>query len=52
MLLSYMPTYLTDELSYDETHGLLILLGTMVVLMVRHQPGRHASPTASAASRC
>lgn len=34
MLLSYMPTYLTDELGYDDTHGLLILLGTMVFLML------------------
>ncbi|KAF4410379.1 glycine betaine/L-proline transporter ProP [Streptomyces lycii] len=33
MLLSYMPTYLTDELDYDDTHSLLILLGTMAVLM-------------------
>ncbi|MFF2812989.1 MFS transporter [Streptomyces sp. NPDC058000] len=32
MLLSYMPTYLTDTLKYNETHGLLILLVTMVVL--------------------
>ncbi|WP_250298690.1 glycine betaine/L-proline transporter ProP [Streptomyces sp. NBC_01387] len=34
MLLSYMPTYLTDELHYGETHGLLILLGVMVCLML------------------
>ncbi|MFD9885259.1 glycine betaine/L-proline transporter ProP [Streptomyces alboflavus] len=34
MLLSYMPTYLTDELGYDDTHGLLILIATMVVLML------------------
>jgi MHS family proline/betaine transporter-like MFS transporter len=41
MLLSYMPTYLTDELGYDDTHGLLLLLGTMVVLMcVINQVGR------------
>lgn len=33
MLLSYMPTYLTDELEYNDTHSLLILLGTMLVLM-------------------
>ncbi|UQA97974.1 MFS transporter [Streptomyces halobius] len=33
MLLSYMPTYLTDTLDYQESHGLLILLGTMAVLM-------------------
>ncbi|MEC4015142.1 glycine betaine/L-proline transporter ProP [Streptomyces sp. H27-D2] len=34
MLLSYMPTYLTDELGYDQTHGLLILLGVMAALML------------------
>lgn len=34
MLLSYMPTYLTDELGYSETHGLMILLGVMVFLML------------------
>ncbi|MFC6061655.1 MFS transporter [Streptomyces ochraceiscleroticus] len=34
MLLSYMPTYLTDTLHYKESHGLLVLLGTMVVLML------------------
>ncbi|MFD3725948.1 glycine betaine/L-proline transporter ProP [Streptomyces sp. NPDC058671] len=33
MLLSYMPTYLSDELGYSETHGLLILLVVMVLLM-------------------
>ncbi|MEV6791752.1 glycine betaine/L-proline transporter ProP [Streptomyces sp. NPDC051320] len=34
MLLSYMPTYLSDELGYSDTHGLLILLGVMVFLML------------------
>ncbi|MEU7114329.1 glycine betaine/L-proline transporter ProP [Streptomyces sp. NPDC046182] len=34
MLLSYMPTYLSDELGYSETHGLLILLLVMVFLML------------------
>lgn len=34
MLLSYMPTYLSDELGYSETHGLVILLGVMVFLML------------------
>ncbi|MFF1839565.1 glycine betaine/L-proline transporter ProP [Streptomyces sp. NPDC058231] len=34
MLLSYMPTYLSDELGYSETHGLLVLLGVMVLLML------------------
>ncbi|MFJ8658682.1 glycine betaine/L-proline transporter ProP [Streptomyces sp. NPDC093795] len=33
MLLSYMPTYLSDELGYSETHGLLILVLVMVLLM-------------------
>ncbi|WP_327683859.1 glycine betaine/L-proline transporter ProP [Streptomyces sp. NBC_00467] len=41
MLLSYMPTYLSDELGYSETHGLLILLGVMVLLMLMiNQVGR------------
>ncbi|WP_263166330.1 glycine betaine/L-proline transporter ProP [Streptomyces sp. SCSIO ZS0520] len=40
-LLSYMPTYLTDELDYDESHGLLLLIGTMaVLLLVINQVGR------------
>ncbi|MFF7181719.1 glycine betaine/L-proline transporter ProP [Streptomyces sp. NPDC008121] len=34
MLLSYMPTYLSDELGYSETHGLLILLLVMAFLML------------------
>ena len=34
MLLSYLPTYLTDQLGYDDAHGLLILIATMVLLMV------------------
>ncbi|MEU0072731.1 glycine betaine/L-proline transporter ProP [Streptomyces sp. NPDC006332] len=34
MLLSYMPTYLSDEMGYSEAHGLLILIATMVVLML------------------
>ncbi|MEE1752309.1 glycine betaine/L-proline transporter ProP [Streptomyces sp. SP18CS02] len=41
MLLSYMPTYLSDELGYSETHGLLILLGVMALLMlIINQVGR------------
>ncbi|MBV2354079.1 glycine betaine/L-proline transporter ProP [Streptomyces sp. J2-1] len=41
MLLSYMPTYLSDELHYSETSGLLILIITMVVLMLLiNQVGR------------
>ncbi|MFJ5225733.1 glycine betaine/L-proline transporter ProP [Streptomyces sp. NPDC088400] len=34
MLLSYMPTYLSNELDYSETHGLLILLAVMAFLML------------------
>ncbi|MFG2935765.1 glycine betaine/L-proline transporter ProP [Streptomyces sp. NPDC048282] len=34
MLLSYMPSYLTSELKYDETHGLLVVLGVMALMMV------------------
>ncbi|MGW8060801.1 glycine betaine/L-proline transporter ProP [Streptomyces ziwulingensis] len=33
MLLSYMPSYLTSELEYDETHGLLVVLAVMVLMM-------------------
>lgn len=32
-LLSYMPTYLSDELRYSTTHGLLILLAAMTLMM-------------------
>ncbi|MGW1775110.1 MFS transporter [Streptomyces sp. NPDC002104] len=34
LVLSYLPTYLSDELGYSETHGLLVLLGMMVLLML------------------
>ncbi|MGW3727784.1 MFS transporter, partial [Streptomyces sp. NPDC000851] len=34
MLLSYMPSYLTSELHYDETHGLLVVLGVMALMMI------------------
>ncbi|WP_230093048.1 glycine betaine/L-proline transporter ProP [Streptomyces olivaceus] len=34
MLLSYMPSYLTSELEYDETHGLLVVLAVMALMMV------------------
>lgn len=34
MLLSYMPSYLTSELNYDSTHGLLVVLGVMALMMV------------------
>ncbi|MEV6424147.1 glycine betaine/L-proline transporter ProP [Streptomyces sp. NPDC051662] len=41
MLLSYMPTYLSDELGYSETHGLLTLLAVMAFLMlIINQVGR------------
>ncbi len=41
MLLSYMPTYLSDELGYATNHGLLILLMVMVLQMcVINQVGR------------
>ncbi|MFF8829800.1 glycine betaine/L-proline transporter ProP [Streptomyces sp. NPDC015131] len=41
MLLSYMPTYLSDELGYSATHGLLILLAVMAFLMlIINQVGR------------
>jgi MHS family proline/betaine transporter-like MFS transporter len=41
MLLSYMPTYLSDELGYGTNHGLLILLVVMVVQMcLINQVGR------------
>ncbi|MGX1884625.1 glycine betaine/L-proline transporter ProP [Streptomyces sp. NPDC055287] len=33
MLLSYMPTYLTEQLKYDATHGLLVVLGVMALMM-------------------
>ncbi|MFJ6697550.1 glycine betaine/L-proline transporter ProP [Streptomyces sp. NPDC091272] len=33
MLLSYMPTYLTEQLKYDATHGLLVILGVMALMM-------------------
>ncbi|MEV0277198.1 MFS transporter [Streptomyces sp. NPDC050610] len=34
MLLSYMPTYLTDQLKYNDAHGLIILICVMALLMV------------------
>ncbi|MFC7510768.1 MFS transporter [Streptomyces thermocarboxydus] len=34
MLLSYMPSYLTSELGYDATHGLVVVLGVMVLMMI------------------
>ncbi|MFI0738818.1 MFS transporter [Streptomyces sp. NPDC021100] len=33
MLLSYLPTYLTDRLGYDDAHGTAVLVVTMLVLM-------------------
>lgn len=41
MLLSYMPTYLSDELKYGTTHGLLVLLIAMALMMgLLNQVGR------------
>lgn len=34
MLLSYMPSYLTKELNYDATHGLVVVLCVMALMMV------------------
>ncbi|WP_255951636.1 glycine betaine/L-proline transporter ProP [Streptomyces odontomachi] len=34
MLLSYMPSYLTSQLKYDATSGLLVVLGVMALMMV------------------
>ncbi|PJM97159.1 MFS transporter [Streptomyces sp. CB01373] len=34
MLLSYMPSYLTSVLKYDETHGLLVVLCVMALMMI------------------
>ncbi|GAU70959.1 putative proline/betaine transporter [Streptomyces sp. NBRC 110611] len=33
MLLSYMPSYLTSELKYDETDALMVVLGVMALMM-------------------
>lgn len=33
MLLAYMPTYLTENLGFDMTTGLLLVMGVMVVMM-------------------
>ncbi|MBH1938302.1 MFS transporter [Streptomyces sp. AV19] len=33
MVLSYLPTYLTDRLGYDDAHGIAVLIVTMAVLM-------------------
>jgi MFS transporter, MHS family, proline/betaine transporter len=41
MLLSYMPTYLSDELKYSTTHGLVVLLSAMALMMLLiNQVGR------------
>ncbi len=34
MLLSYMPTYLSSTLGYNETHGLVIIVVVMALMMV------------------
>lgn len=33
-LLSYMPTYLTNTLGYDESHGLVLMIIVMVLMML------------------
>lgn len=33
-LLSYMPTYLSTTLGYDETHGLVLMIVVMLLMMV------------------
>lgn len=33
-LLSYMPTYLTNTLGYDESHGLILMIVVMIVMML------------------
>ncbi|MCS4254587.1 MHS family proline/betaine transporter-like MFS transporter [Rhodococcus erythropolis] len=33
-LLSYMPTYLTNTLGYDESHGLVLMIIVMIVMMM------------------
>ncbi|MCX3060831.1 MFS transporter [Streptomyces beihaiensis] len=38
MLLSYMPTFLSEELGYDATHGTLILIGVMLLMMAVQIP--------------
>ncbi|MFF3493878.1 MFS transporter [Streptomyces sp. NPDC002795] len=38
MLLSYMPTFLSEELHYDATHGTLILIGVMLLMMCVQLP--------------
>lgn len=38
MLLSYMPTYLSDTLNYDDTHGLLQIVVVMIVLLLLIHP--------------
>jgi MFS transporter, MHS family, proline/betaine transporter len=41
LVLTYLPTYLTDQLHYKDTHGLIILLATMVfLLLIINQVGR------------
>jgi MHS family proline/betaine transporter-like MFS transporter len=33
-LLNYMPTYLTNTLGYDESHGLVLMIIVMIVMMM------------------
>lgn len=34
MVLSYLPSYLTATLGYDESHGVLLILAVMLIMMV------------------
>ncbi|MFB7663629.1 glycine betaine/L-proline transporter ProP [Kitasatospora sp. NPDC056138] len=43
MLLSYMPTYLTAELGFGATRGLLLIIAAMVLMMVVNGPVGHLS---------
>ncbi|WP_329492895.1 glycine betaine/L-proline transporter ProP [Kitasatospora herbaricolor] len=43
MLLSYLPTYLTAELAFDATHGLLVIIAAMVLMMAVNGPVGHLS---------
>ncbi|WP_158888198.1 glycine betaine/L-proline transporter ProP [Amycolatopsis anabasis] len=43
MLLSYMPTYLSERLNLDATHGLLLIIVVMIVMMLIIVIGGRAS---------
>ncbi|MFJ6141591.1 glycine betaine/L-proline transporter ProP [Kitasatospora sp. NPDC092286] len=38
LLLSYLPTYLSTELGFDATHGLLVVVAAMVLMMAVNAP--------------